>query len=178
MKRPSKKTGMALAMALCFIFLLMVLGVAFINTMGLKYKGSGDYETALRSFYASDSAYRIAIADLKNNLGNMPTYINDYGSHPIGGTIQNLGGSSVVTYRVYLDPNPPTFSSRPPSTPNPGSWIDPNDCTNYQICLCCEGKYTIGSTVMSVRTIGMQVLVTPSYGTNQVYVLRWYEKYK
>lgn|GEM_PF-4621883 len=183
MKRQKKHIqGMALAITICFIFLILVMGVAFINTMGLKYKSSGDYEAALKALYASDSAYRIAIKNLFDNRNSMIPEANGMaylGSYGIAETTMQNTGNAVVTYRVYKDTTPPTFND-PDSSPNPKSWYDATGTLNYQICLCCEGKYANSSTILGIRTIGMQVLITPSDGNpaTGVYVLRWYEKYK
>ena len=162
---PEKKArGVVLAISLCVIFLLLVMGVTFINTIGLKYKATGEYEWALKALYAADSATRYATALMQYQVNNdrydflNPAFWqNQQGAIPAGGDGQLL-------YRIYMDPE---------VTPNP---LVLNSVEVYFISLVCEGGFRRGNTTLAARTISAQMVISKSH--REVHLVKWHEKYR
>lgn len=107
---PSRQNGIALVMALVFLLLLTIIGIAALNTTSLEEKMAGNVKDRNLAFQAAESALSLGENWIYTQIGKPVFPNNSTGLYVPNSTTPNWdsvswSGSSVVTY-----PNTPTAS--------------------------------------------------------------------
>ncbi|MCD6309787.1 MAG: hypothetical protein J7M18_03670 [Candidatus Eremiobacteraeota bacterium] len=164
MNRRKRANGIVIPMALCIIFLLFVMGVAFTETVGVQYRMAGEKEYGLAALYTADAgiSYALALMKYKANLGQFDFLQDGFWGPKTIGTLKM--GKYEAVYRILKSTE---------ITPNPENL----PAQVYILHLEVQGMVARpDGSVLASRTIFVQVLV--SVTTKEVHIYKWFEKYK